>query len=212
MHPSSALRRTHTAVSALFDLARNPNRLDRVLALGEAVNMSVFPTLWAAFQSDPEGKQILEERPAIDSAHVDLAALEALPDGTLGREYVRFLRDNGVTPDVFKPLTGGDPQAMYLAQRLRQSHDLWHVVTGYKPDVNGEVLLQAFTYAQTRAPSALLITLLGTARYGVSLRHVRNAYRRGRRAHFFGTVRWERRWERTVATLRTELDCPALAA
>ncbi|KAF0303776.1 Ubiquinone biosynthesis protein COQ4, mitochondrial [Amphibalanus amphitrite] len=31
------------------------------------------------------------DRPVINSGTVDLAALSRLPDGTLGREYIRFL-------------------------------------------------------------------------------------------------------------------------
>ena len=209
---SSSLKNTSVAISALYDLARDPNRLDRVLALGEAVNFPVFQQLWNRFQNDPDGREILAERPAIDTQHVDFAALEALPDGTLGREYVRFLRANGITPDAFKPITGDvDPRAAYLAQRMRQTHDLWHVITGYTPDVPGEIQLQAFTFAQLHAPSALLITILGTLRYGVSVRSVRQAHRRGRQARFFGTVRWERRWTEPVADLRVELECPLAA-
>ena len=208
----SSLKNISVAVSALRDLARDPNRLDRVLALGEAVNFPVFKHLWARFQRDPDGRRILAERPAIDTQHVDFAALEALEDGTLGREYVRFLRANDITPDAFKPITGDvDPRAAYLAQRMRQTHDLWHVITGYTPDVPGEIQLQAFTFAQIHAPSSLLITVLGTLRYGVTLREVQKAHRRGRDARFFGTVRWEERWTEPVARLRVELDCPLAA-
>ena len=33
-----------------------------------------------------------------------LDALRAMPDGTLGREYMRFLDGNGITPDAFEEL------------------------------------------------------------------------------------------------------------
>src|SRR5581483_1426369 len=95
----------------------------------------------------PGGKRILEERPSIDREHVDFDALRRLPDGTLGREYVRFLDDNHITPDVFQKPEIGDDRIAYVMQRVRQTHDLWHVLTGYTPDVPGEILLQAFTYA-----------------------------------------------------------------
>ncbi len=208
-----SLQHASAAASALYDLARDPSRLDRVLALGEAVNLPIFEKVWNRFQSDPEGRKILAERPLIDSAHVDFDALEALPDESLGREYVRFLRANGITPDVFRPPPATvDPRAAYLVQRIRQTHDLWHVVTGYKPDIPGEILLQAFTFAQLRAPSAFLIMVLGTLRHRVSVRSVRQAHARGRRARFLGTVRWEQRWANPVAALREELDCPLAPA
>jgi ubiquinone biosynthesis protein Coq4 len=34
----------------------------------------------------------------------------------------------------------------YLLLRLRQTHDLWHVVTGFSTNVPGELGLKAFVY------------------------------------------------------------------
>jgi ubiquinone biosynthesis protein COQ4 len=92
---------------------------------------------------------------------------------------------------------------------MRQSHDLWHVVTGYGPDVGGEIALQAFTWGVTRMPSARMIAVLG------SLRHARHdigiirraiaAARRGRRARFLPTVRWEDHFERPLSDVQREL-------
>ena len=46
----------------------------------------------------------------------------------------------------------------FVGERMRDSHDLWHVVTGYGTDVIGELALLAFTYAQTRHPGVGLIS------------------------------------------------------
>jgi ubiquinone biosynthesis protein COQ4 len=97
-------------------------------------------------------------------------------------------------------------------QRIRQTHDLWHVLTGYTPDVVGEVLLQAFTYAQLRAPSALAIALMGGARFGRKtpgfFPRFREAYRRGKRTAGLATFIWEDHWSDRVEDLRTSLSCP----
>jgi ubiquinone biosynthesis protein COQ4 len=96
--------------------------------------------------------------------------------------------------------------------RFRQTHDLWHVLTGYAPDVEGEILLQAFTYAQTGVPSALLIAALGTLRWAkLAPSHARKlleAHRRGKATARLATFRWERHWATPVETLRRELTCP----
>jgi ubiquinone biosynthesis protein COQ4 len=214
--PTTFAGRAKNTLAAVRGLNRDPNRLDLVFVLGEAVNRRAFPRLWARFEEHPEGARVLAERPAIDSAHVDLAALERLPDGTLGREYARFIKTNGLSLDVFRAPEGIDPRAAYLAQRMRQTHDLWHVITGYAPDVRGEILLQAFTYAQARIPSSALIAFFGTVRGALRLgpsfvRDVARAMRRGRRAKFFGPVYWEKLWAEPVAKLQVSLDCPALA-
>jgi ubiquinone biosynthesis protein COQ4 len=144
---------------------------------------------------------------------VDFAALERLPDGTLGREYVRFLRDNDITPDVFQMPARGDERVRYVEMRIRQTHDLWHVLTGYAPDVTGEVLLQAFTFAQLRAPSALAIAAMGTVRFGWRtpgfFRRLRAAVRGGKATRKLAAFRWEEHWGEPVEELRKELGCAA---
>jgi ubiquinone biosynthesis protein COQ4 len=205
--------RLAVAASALLDLARDPSRLDRVFDLGVALNAARIPKVLATLEKDPDTKRLLDEQPSIDSQHVDFDALERLPDGTLGREYVRFLRDNGITPDVFKKPDVADARAAYIMQRIRQTHDLWHVLTGYTPDVRGEILLQAFTYAQLRAPSALAITILGVVRHGSPgiVRDARKAFRRGRATRRLATYRWEERWSTPLDDIRRELACPSMS-
>ena len=157
--------------------------------------------------------RLLTEAMGIDRKSIDFDALRALPDGTLGREYARFLDDNAITPDAFEKLPDiGDDRAAYVMLRMRQTHDLWHVLTGYTPDVHGEILLQAFTYSQTRAPSSLIITLCGTARWAFrwsdQLKELREAFDRGRRTGFLPTFRWEEHWTTPVTALRALLACP----
>lgn len=203
----SPLTRARTAVRALYTLSRDSGRLDQVLALNVSVNLGTARRGVRELAHTEEGRALFEQRPRIDSTSVDLAALRRLPDGTLGREYIRFLEENGITPDVFCDMPEvGDERAAYLVMRLRQTHDLWHVVTGYAPDVEGEVLLQAFTFGQTNAPSAALITSLGTVRHFAlrpsHYRHVRRAYRMGLRARRLATFPWEAHWDKTLGEVR----------
>lgn len=58
------------------------------------------------------------EAPAIAARY---QALRALPDGTLGREYARFIDDHGFS---FPGELGGPPEAFLF-------HDCLHVLTGY---------------------------------------------------------------------------------
>jgi ubiquinone biosynthesis protein COQ4 len=204
--------RLRVAASAMFDLARDPGRLDRVFDLGEALNAARIPEVLDRIAADPAGKRLLDEQPRIDTKHVDFDALRALPEGTLGREYTRFLDTNGISADVFQPpSTVTDARVSYIMLRIRQTHDLWHVLTGYTPDVAGEVLLQAFTYAQLGAPSALAITIVGTLRHGRKTprfgRRLVSALRRGKRAKKLATFYWEDHWGDSLADLRAKLAC-----
>ena len=204
--------RLSRAARALAKILRDPNQLDQVFVLGESLNAGRLPRLVDKLEAaDPEIRRLLAERPCIDSRHVDFDALEALPDGTLGREYVRFLRDNAITPDVFKPPSIGNERASYVMQRIRQTHDLWHVLTGYTPDVTGELLLQGFTFAQLGAPSALLLASLGGLRHGRRTprfwRRMRTAYVRGKATRKLAGFYWEDHWAEPVSVLRERLCC-----
>ncbi len=222
LQPSNGIRipplrqRARTVARTLGTLARDPGRLDQVLALAEAVNLPAVARAMERIDEDPAGRALLRDQPRIDREHVDFDALRRLTDGTLGREYLRFLDDNGITPDVFANLPDiGDPRAAYVLLRMRQTHDLWHVLTGYLPDVRGEVLLQAFTYAQTRAPSSLLLALFGTVRWAFrwpgQAAALRDAFARGKAAGFLPVFRWEDHWATPVTDLREQLACPAVS-
>lgn len=204
-----AVDRARTAIAAIRALLRDPDDTRQALVLSLALNRRALPAVIARFLATEEGLALLTERPSIDSAHVDFEQLRALPDGTLGREYVRYLDDNKLDPDLFHAPPGLPPAIAYLSQRLRQSHDVWHVLTGYKPDVPGELALQAFTYAQTSAPASGLIAVAGTLRWARRsrglVRETVRGYRRGKRAQFLGSVRWERHWERPLADVRRDL-------
>jgi ubiquinone biosynthesis protein COQ4 len=209
----SVPHRVRTVVKSLATLARDPGRLDQVLVLAQTVNIPAVARAMDRLEQNAEGHALLEEQPRIDRAHVDFDALRRLPDGTLGREYARFLDDNGITPDAFEALPDvGDARAAYVMLRMRQTHDLWHVLTGYTPDVRGEILLQAFTYSQTRAPSALIIAIFGTVRWAFAWpgqgAALREAFARGKRTGFLPTFRWEEHWATPVSELRELLHCP----
>ncbi len=210
----SVFERAGIALRALAVLARDHGRLDQVLVLTQAVNAGRVARAVEELEATEAGRWLFATRPRIDRTHVDFDALRSLPDGTLGREYTRFLDDNGITPDAFEELPSvGDERAAWVMLRMRQTHDLWHVLTGYAPDVRGELLLQAFTYAQLRAPSALLLVVFGAIRWmkldGNHLSELRHAYRRGKAASFLPTFRWEEHWTTPVSELRTILACPA---
>jgi len=207
---SGSLReRLRLAARAGLRLLRDPSDTKQVFVMAIAVNGASFPRLIGRFAASNDGLDLLQERPFIDTAHVDFDALRALPGGTLGREYVRYLDEHDLDPDLFQEPPGLPPVPAFVARRFRQTHDIWHVLGGYEPDVPGEVALQAFTYAQTRMPSPLLIAVLGVLRFGWRnpnlLPMTVDGFRRGLRAEFLGAVRWEDLWEVPVDELRARL-------
>ena len=202
----SGLARLRLAVGALARLLYNPDDTVEVFFLGIALNGPQLPALMGRIAGDDKGLALLCERPTIDSSTVDWQRLRALPVSTLGGAYARYLDDNKLDPDLFQPPPALPEVPRWVAQRIRQTHDIWHVLTGYAPDVAGELALQAFTYAQLRAPSARLVAVLGTLfKSPRSARLVWDGYVRGKAAAFLPVVRFEDLWERDLEELRREL-------
>lgn len=211
----SLVERWKIALKALATVAKNPEDTAQVLVFSAHANAGSMKRRVHRFYDDPRGVQLYDEHRAIDSRTVDLAKLAALPEGTLGHAYAQFLTSRGLTPEIFdgSPAEfGADPQVAYVAQRTRQTHDLWHVVTGYDTNPAGEVLLQAFTFAQTRAPStailALLGTLKGTRQRRTLAKEAVTAFRRGRAADRLALFAWEDHWETPLEEVRVMLGIP----
>jgi ubiquinone biosynthesis protein COQ4 len=210
-----SIERWKRGIKALAKVLADPDRTDQVLEFLSVVNSGKSTTKRIErFFADPVAKALYDEHRAIDSQTIDLAALAALPEGTLGHAYATFLRSHGLTPEVFDGSPPGitDPLRSYLVQRMRQTHDLWHVVTGCETDPAGEVALQAFTFAQVRSPGAALLAVFGALRGlrenpGI-FRDVVALYRTGARAAQLPSFPWEDHWDKPLSEVRAMLNLP----
>lgn len=207
--------RLRLARGALRKLMSDPNDTEQVFVLSIALNAGRLPQLMARFLADDSGVELLTRRAAIDKRSVDYDALRKLPADTLGGAYVRFLDDNGLDPDLFQAPPGLPAAPAYVTQRMRQTHDIWHVVTGYDPSLAGEIPLLAFIYAQTGAPAMGLLAAVGAVRHSLELGNifgrVWRGYQGGKRAAFLGNVAWESMWELPLSEVRQRLGVTAAA-
>lgn len=202
----TAWDRTRVGATALLRLLKNPDDTAQAFLIGIALNAGAFPGVIARIVNEEEGLALCNDAPRIDSSTVDYDKLRRLPADTLGGAYARYLDDNKLDPDLFQPPPGLPKVASFIVTRIRQTHDVWHALTGYGPDFVGELALQAFTFGQLRIPSAFAIATFGTLlRAPRAARVVMDGYRRGSEAAFLPTVRFEDRWERPLADVRREL-------
>lgn len=94
----------------------------------------------------PQGKQAFLDRPRL--GNVDLEQLLTLPEHTLGNVYAKQMKKNGVLP-LETSQSNNDYQ--FFITHLRETHDLWHVVTGFDTSIIGEIQLEAFYVCQLYA-------------------------------------------------------------
>jgi len=201
-------------VLAFIEIARDLNKLDRVLDLGDALMESPehAQQVVDGYRKTPEGVRAFAERPRL-GASLDRAALSKLPEGTLGRTYADFMSRNGLDPTAVV-LRNHPGDIGYVVDHLRETHDLWHVVTGFDADVPGELGLQAFYLAQFPNAFALLILLAGLSNCFLNklknreeiLSKIARGWLMGRRARLFFGVDWKAWWAMPLSEVRARLD------
>ncbi|NP_001108192.2 ubiquinone biosynthesis protein COQ4 homolog, mitochondrial isoform 1 [Danio rerio] len=211
--PTSTVQKAILAVGSGVAALKNPYRHDMVAVLGETTGHQTLIKLRDRMRNDPEGSTILLERPRIRLSTLDLSNMSALPDGTLGREYLRFLEENRVTPDTRAEVKFVDNEELaYVMQRYREVHDLLHTLLGMPTNMLGEVAVKWFEAAQTGLPMCILGAALGPLRLSVSRLQLLGqslglwALRNGGRARCVLSIYYERRWEQTLDELRHELN------
>lgn len=190
----------------------NPRRADLIAACGEATAVPYFIyRLRDAMLRDATGRRILRERPRITSKSLDLAQLRRLRDGSVGREYVRWLDRERVSPDTRSAVRYiDDPECAYVMQRYRECHDFYHALTGLPVVREGEVALKAFEFANTLIPMTGLsmfsvLTLKPRERRRMWATYFPWAVRNGLGAKEVINVYWEEELETDVDTLRSRL-------
>jgi len=206
--------RWNRALRALARVLAHPEETEQVLVFSTYANAGSAYDRIDRFFGDTRGQELFDRKRAIDSHTVDLDTLAALPEGTLGHAYATFMRAHGLTPEVFDnpPDNIADPRIAYVIQRMRQTHDLWHVATHAETDPAGEVALQAFTFAQVGAPSSAILAALGTLK---TVRHDRRILgdvvamlRLGARAEKLVVFAWEDHWATPLVEVRRMLGLP----
>ncbi|XP_010736895.3 ubiquinone biosynthesis protein COQ4 homolog, mitochondrial isoform X1 [Larimichthys crocea] len=210
---TTPIQKALLAVGSGVAALQNPYRHDMVAVLGETTGHLALLNLRDRMRNDPEGYTVLTERPRIRLSTLDLSKMASLPDGSFGREYLRFLEDNHVTPDSRADVKFVDNEELaYIMQRYREVHDLLHTLLGMPTNMLGEVAVKWFEAAQTGLPMCALGAVLGPLR--LNARRLQSlftslgpwALQNGRRSRCILSIFYERRWEQSVEDLRQELN------
>lgn len=148
-HPLKAWR-------AMQNLMADGEATGEVFKIVEALEGGAMTKNTERLRARPGGPGLLAARPEILDILQDRDALRAYPEGSLARAYLHFVETEDLSADG---LMGASDEAeryneytedeTWFGNRLRDTHDLFHVVTGYGRDGLGEISLLAFSVAQT---------------------------------------------------------------
>ena len=89
----SQLRNRRTALARLV---ADPEQTSQVFELIDALAGNAGEKLFQRFLREPEAARLLAEKPSLLRLLSDRSKLEAMPAGTLGREYARFMHAGGI--------------------------------------------------------------------------------------------------------------------
>jgi ubiquinone biosynthesis protein COQ4 len=185
-----------TAVRAIGKLLKDKEDTAQVFEIMRALSGKSIPKGYAKLLETPKGGAIAYRREELAEILSDRAFLETLPAGSVGRAYLNFTTSENISAQglIEESQRAGNqdverkhPLAWY-GRRLRDVHDLWHVLSGYGRDAIGETCLVAFSYAQTKSLGFGFIGLVGALKLKRELpsqpmlRAVWEAYRNGRKA------------------------------
>ncbi|MEW6269630.1 MAG: Coq4 family protein [Thermodesulfobacteriota bacterium] len=207
------------ALRAIRALIADPDDTAKVFEIIDALSGNAGERLFLRFRATATGERILRERRNLLATLEDRERLRTLPQGTLGRIYFDFTEREQITgqglADASMAARRDDigPERRLFADRLRDMHDLWHVVTGYGRDLVGEAALLAFSYAQTRNRGVGFIVAVAYLRAKGDAAFARpvmvEGYRRGRRAAWLPAADWEHLLTLPLERVRAELGLGA---
>lgn len=115
------------------------------------------------------GGRIAYRRPELSDRLRDPAAVAGFADETVGGAYRGFMTAERLSMRQFEKASYRPKSFMidlehpvaWFGRRVRDTHDLWHVLTGYGREPLGELCLAAFSWRQTGEPGFGFIALAG---------------------------------------------------
>jgi ubiquinone biosynthesis protein COQ4 len=192
--PQKPRRQWIVALRALRRLLADKEDTGQVFEIMGALNGDSTMRSYRRLLETPQGGRLAYEHVELAERLMDDAWLDSFAPGTVGAAYRDFVRSENISAEGLAEISRqrqskveqAHPHA-WFGRRIRDSHDIWHVLSGYHRDGLGEACLVAFSYAQTRSLGWALIAV-GAAlrpRHGAKHPYARaifQGYQRGQAA------------------------------
>ncbi len=162
------------------------------------------------------GQAVIRDRRDLLSALNDREGLRRLPADSLGRTYLEFMDAENLSAQGLVEASQDwetdplPPDVELFRRRMREMHDLTHIVTGYGRDQLGELCLLTFMYRQQGNLGMLMIVAMAWSRLPpLARKALREAWRNGRKAGWLAGHDWESLLPRPLAEIRRTLAIEA---
>ncbi len=210
-----------TAFRAIRRLIADKEDTGQVFIIMRALSGRSIPKGYAKLLASPQGGRLAYRMRELQPILDDHEALRRLPADSVGRAYLRFVESEqlsaqGLALESQKVQSAAEVNAehplAWYGRRLRDIHDLWHVLSGYNRDALGEACLVAFSYAQTKSLGFGFIGFVGALKIKQVLpnrpvlRAVWEAYQAGKRAAWLPGEDYEALLAEPLSSARKRLN------
>lgn len=213
------------ALRAVRALLRDPNDTAQVFVIMQSLNGPSAPINFDRLMRAEGGPRLAYRRVELAERLSDRAFIAGFAPGTVGAAYRAFLEQTGYSAAGLAEVSNPEARPLvehphaWMARRIRDVHDIWHVLTGYQADQPlGEAALVAFSYAQTQGlgwafiASAAALKSLRVSRRTAFARAVIEGWRRGRRAGWLLGEDYEALLHEPLEAARVRLNIGAAPA
>ena len=154
------------ALRALQRLLNDKEDTGQVFEIMGALSGNSTPRNYERLLTTAQGGRLAYEHVELEPLLMDNAWLDSFAAGTVGAAYREFVRSENISAeglaDISRQKRGrvevNHPWA-WFGRRMRDSHDIWHILSGYHRDALGEACLVAFSYGQTGSLGWAVIAL-----------------------------------------------------
>ncbi|MEM1153774.1 MAG: Coq4 family protein [Pseudomonadota bacterium] len=206
------------ALRSVRALINNPEDTGEVFKIIEALKGASLMRAVERLRITVNGRDLLWEKPEILNLLRDREYLASLPDNSLGRAYLAFVESQALHADGLVRASeeaprdrGKSDDERWLANRLRDIHDLQHVLCGYGRDELGELCLLSFMVSQTPNRGIAFIVYMAKRKFREEAPEipvdicVAEGRRMGEAATWFATIKWEQQLAQPLVEVRQEL-------
>ncbi|MFT6099677.1 MAG: ubiquinone biosynthesis protein COQ4 [Arenicella sp.] len=184
------------ALGAARKLISNPKDTPQVFVIMESLNGKSNASGYERLLTTKSGGELAYQQVELAEYLSKPENLASFSAGTVGHNYKNMMMATGYSANglaeasaIEGQRSGGEHPHAWYARRTRDSHDIWHVLTGYSPDEPlDEACLVAFSYAQTKGLGWALIALFKIIdcrklAFGrVQIKAIIEAYKNGKKA------------------------------
>lgn len=157
---------------------KDKEQTDQVIAVFDNLPWRGMHDAAAEFLATPRGRQLFQDEPYLPTFLDDHETLRKTPKGSFAHAYCDFMEREGLTAAGMVEASSSrlvegkfyDDGVNWYIDRLRDFHDILHIVTGYGRDLLGEQCIFAYMYHQRPSPGHLALAWAGTLLMRVKIR------------------------------------------